>query len=271
MRVCVVTDLNVAELAPYRDVRHARALQVQGLFVAEGRWLVERVIDAAAGDVISLLLSGTAERALKARLVALSDQVTLWSCSDVDMASLTGVQFHQGCLALVRRPPPLDEREVFERASLALVLEGVGNPDNLGAVMRSAQAFGVQAVLLGPGCADPYSRKALRSSMGSALHVPHVSCADASRFFNFIDELGRGGWARLALTPGGCALLEQRQLRRGERCALFVGAEGPGLSEIALAHCSERLRISMAQGIDSLNLGVATGIALHWLSRAADH
>ena len=137
--------------------------------------------------------------------------------------------------------------------------------DNVGSVFRSAEAFGVEAVLLSPGCCDPFYRKALRTSSGAALVVP---CAAATPWPDTLDALRAAGFVVLAMTP------HERATDIGDfvataaalgRIAVLLGTEGQGLTEGALAHADVRIRIPMSGTLDSLNIATAAGIALHRL------
>jgi tRNA G18 (ribose-2'-O)-methylase SpoU len=147
-----------------------------------------------------------------------------------------------------------------------VVLEGVANADNVGSVFRNAAAFGVDAVLLSPGSGDPLYRKSIRTSMAHSLRVPFATLGGTNTPWpGCLDQLGQHGFQLLALTPGGPSLDLSEYARRPERArrfALLVGTEGDGLSEQAAALANFRLRIPMRPEVDSLNLAVATGIAL---------
>ncbi len=186
------------------------------------------------------------------------------------LRDVTGYRFHQGCIALAALPTPQSFTDVLpllrETGSLVLVLEGVTDPDNVGTIFRSALAFGVDAVLLGPGCAHPLYRKALRTSLGTALRVPFFE-ADASSWPDELDLLAQSGFARLALTPAAEARpLGDAVLALGAApVALLLGSEEKGLSDAALVRATTRVRIVHDTGIDSLNVAAAAAIALHAL------
>jgi tRNA G18 (ribose-2'-O)-methylase SpoU len=152
------------------------------------------------------------------------------------------------------------------RHSNIVVLEGISNADNVGAVFRNARAFGVDGVVVGPGCCDPLYRKAIRVSIGAALEVPYASVGPPG-FVTDLLTLKRAGFMLVALTPAADAVdLDSFAAGpRPERVALVVGNEGEGLSADALRASDVRVRIAMAPGVDSLNVSTATGIALHRL------
>jgi tRNA G18 (ribose-2'-O)-methylase SpoU len=141
-----------------------------------------------------------------------------------------------------------------------LVVEGVNDHENLGSLFRNAAAFGVDAVLLDPRCADPLYRRSVRVSLGHVLRVPWTRIEPLERS---VPDLRAGGVATLALTPAGEATVHDvASRRRGERVAWVVGAEGPGLDAATMAACDERVRIPTAEGVDSLNVATAAAVAL---------
>ena len=143
-----------------------------------------------------------------------------------------------------------------------LVLEGVNNPDNIGGLFRSAAAFGVDLVVLGPGCSDPLYRKAIRTSMAATLQVPFVA---AGEWPAALSLLRAHGFRVMALTPAADAVPLDDCPRDHPRLALLAGAEGDGLTPAAMAAADQRVRIPIADGTDSLNVTVAVSIALHRL------
>ena len=176
-----------------------------------------------------------------------------------------GVAFHQGLLALGEAAPDPSPQELAARCTHLVVLESVNNHDNLGTVLRNLAALcgSGGGLLLDPRCADPLYRKSIRVSMGWALHVP---TARAASWPGALSELRREGYRVLALTPRAQARPIRELARAESKLALLLGAEGPGLSEEALAAADECVRIAIAPGVDSLNLASACAIALHALA-----
>ena len=151
------------------------------------------------------------------------------------------------------------------------MLEGVSNADNVGGVFRNAAAFGAGGVVLSPTCCDPLYRKAIRTSMGATLHVPFARVG-ARDWPGTLERVRAAGFTLVALTPREPSETLDRFAARGaaSRIALLVGTEGAGLTPSAEAAADHRVRIPIGVGVDSLNLAVATGIALHALkSRTA--
>ncbi|MGH9174115.1 MAG: TrmH family RNA methyltransferase [Vicinamibacterales bacterium] len=248
-------------VAEYRLIADPAALLRAGLFVVEGRLVLRRILLLPRFHIRSVLVTQTAFDALADALVQLDSRVPSYVVEPSVMNDLAGFQIHRGCLALAERPrvPLIDEMN-FEAARRLLVLEGVNNPDNVGGIFRSAAAFGVDAVILGPGCGDPLYRKAIRTSMSGTLQVPFAS---AGQWPDALTALRQRGFHVLALTPASDAGALEDVPRNLERVALLVGTEGHGLSAGALAAVQEKIRIRMPGAADSLNVTVAASIALH--------
>ena len=254
-------SLDDPRLTPFRDVGDAELRRRDGLFLAEGRLVVRRLLTQARYRTRAVLASETARAALDDVLSGRSDALEVFVVPPAWMEDVTGFNLHRGCLAIGERGTPRQWRELADGAWRLLVLEGVGNPDNIGGLFRTAYAFGVDAVLLGPGSGDPLYRKAIRVSCGAALVTPYAA---VTPWPDALDDLAGGGMAVWALTPAADATPIAEACVSGlpSRLALLVGAEGPGLTDASLAFATQRIRIPIAPGADSLNVTVAAGIAL---------
>jgi tRNA G18 (ribose-2'-O)-methylase SpoU len=252
-----------AELAAYADVGDPAALTRKGLFVAEGRLTVERLLDAGRFAIESVAVTPAGARALAA-VFERHPAVAVLVCDPSALEAVTGFDFHRGCLALARRPaesPPLTTFAAYPRL---LALEGVGNPDNVGGLFRVALALGAGGVLLDPASADPLYRKAIRTSMAASLRVPFTRVA---RWPTALDELKACGFQVVALTPDPDATpISDYLVDPDSRLVLALGSEGAGLEGETMRYADVRLRIPIDPRADSLNVVVAAGIALHALS-----
>lgn len=259
-------------IASYARVGDHAWLRDRGRFVAEGRLVVSRLLEAWPSAVESILVTPTAHAALPDVVTTVTPApatagTPVYVAEASVLQSLTGIDFHRGCLALARRPQPVDAQSLLG-AQRVIALEGIGNPDNLGGIFRVAAAFGVQAVLLDPSTADPLYRKAIRTSMGSVFNVPFA------RLHDWPSGLGRfqtRGLGVVALTPSATAeSLAEFAARQHGRLILMLGSEGTGLGGAALAACDHQVRIPICADVDSLNVVVAAGIALHALGSHAE-
>jgi tRNA G18 (ribose-2'-O)-methylase SpoU len=221
-----------------------------GLLLAEGARVVERCI--GAGHHLRALLVSTGYSGPLP-----SPAVPTLTLDPEEIQRLTGFGAMREMLGAFDRPPDPAAADVLPTAHRVLVLEGVMNPSNVGTIIRSATALGVDATLVGPGSADPFGRRALRTSMGAALVHPWAITADP------VADLRAHGFALLALTPAPDAepLAADSTALSGDRVALALGTEGQGLSDHMLAAADARVTIPMAPGVDSLNVAAAAAIA----------
>lgn len=260
MRVERIADADDPRLADYRDLQDGALRVRRGCFIVESRQVVRTLLTASPFRARSVLLT---EAALDDLHDALGGEVPVYVARDVTIRGVVGFDFHRGCLAAGERTAdvPLD---ALLAARVLLVLERMTNPDNLGAVFRSAMAFGVGGVVLSPGSADPLYRKAIRVSMGGTLRVPFARPDDWPAA---LARLRPARFTMVALAPHATrdiAALAVDRLREG-RVALLLGAEGDGLGPIARAAADVEVAIRMAPGADSLNVATAAAIALHRL------
>ncbi len=272
MPVIEVPDAGDPRLADYRHVPDPELLRRGEIFVAEGREVVRTLISRSPYRVRSLLLTGTAFRALADVIEPRLAGLTVYVVPAGSIESVTGYNIHRGCLAIGERPAPLPWGQVLKTQDLTprrvVILEGVGNADNMGGIFRNAAAFGAVMVVLGPRCCDPLYRKAIRVSMGAALLVPFVHVEE--RWPDVLGELREAGFLVIALTPGtGAVDVEAAAAAAPPRVALLAGSEGEGLTTAALGASDLLVRIPTAPGADSLNVATAVGIALHRLFRQA--
>jgi tRNA G18 (ribose-2'-O)-methylase SpoU len=260
-----VIDPDDDRLAAYRNVPDRELLVQGGLFVAEGRLVVRRLIEAQRFGVRSVMVTDTALVPLK-ELLDTRNELPVYVVPQAVMNGITGFNLHRGCLALGERPRPCSWRDLLKGAHRAIALEHIGNADNVGSVFRSASAFGVDAVLLERNCVDPLYRKAIRTSMGAALNMPY---AEAEPWPDVLRELARDGWMVVAMTPSPSSLaLRAMALTISDRpVVVVVGNEGEGLSDAALDACTHRARIPMTSHVDSLNVATAAAIAMYELRR----
>jgi tRNA G18 (ribose-2'-O)-methylase SpoU len=275
-----IADAADPRVASYRGLGNPELVRSQGLFVAEGRFVVRRVIEDARLPIRSLLLNGAALRDLGPLLDTIDRRVPIYLCETAEFLGITGFPIHRGCLALVERPAALSIAEALGAATTAIVLEGLTNPDNIGGVFRNAAAFGAGAVVLSPTCCDPLYRKAVRTSMGAVLRVPF---ARASEWPVALTGIREAGFTLAALTlrepsepierfaerwAGGAGGAGRAGGAGHPKIALLVGTEGAGLTPDAESAADVRVRIPISDAVDSLNLAVAVGVALFALKSA---
>lgn len=241
-------------------------LLAQGLFVAEGRHCTRRLLTSGRFTVVALLLTPTAEAALADVMALLPPgarpPIVVRSQGELD--ALTKFRLHQGCVAYAERVEPAPWQPAHTSGYMSVLLERVRDPDNVGSIARSAAALGVHALLMGPECADPFYRKAVRTSMGAVLTSTIVS---AQPWPDVLGSLKSVGHTLIAATPDPSAVDIGDVPPIQGSAVLMVGSEGEGLSQDALDAADLRVRIPMTTAVDSLNVGVATAVAVYALRR----
>ena len=253
-------DPRVADYIGLRDPQHRQRLEGNEFFIAEGINVIERLI-ASSYTIRSVLVTNQRYVRMEPMLSKLACPVYV-AGRDV-LAEVAGFDLHRGAVASADRGTATSLDDVLQRARTIAVLEGLNDPENLGAIARSARALGVDALLLDPTCADPFYRRTVRVSMGEILFLPVVRSVHWSAD---LQRLADAGFRLIALTPSPTAQSIHDVTRTpDDRVALLLGAEGPGLSQRAMA-LAERVRIPLRTNADSLNVGHAAAVAFALLT-----
>lgn len=273
-RTIFIDDFDDPRLAPYRNLRE-RTLRGESIFVAEGALVVERLLRSSFA--VESILTTRKASGFGETLAAAPSNVPIYRIDErAALEKIVGFEFHQGVLAVGKRAPTPTASEGFERffaeedgaktrRGAWVVLPDATKPDNLGLVFRCAAALGAEAVVLGERCCDPFSRRALRVSMGGVLQTPIY------RAENLLDEMNeaRKRWGvrffATVLDDEARSLPDVRDWP--ERTAFVFGNEYSGLTSEQVAACDEKLTIPMRPDVDSLNLGTSVGVFLYEFNR----
>jgi tRNA G18 (ribose-2'-O)-methylase SpoU len=232
-----------------------------GHFVAEGDLVVERAVAAGCAPV-ALLTDAESPAAVA---TTMPDHVPVFAARAEARRMLTGLGVALDVIGLFERPPVMAVEDLVSSSRHLLIAEDVDNPTNIGAIARSAAAFGVDGLVLDRNSADPLARRALRVSMGTALHMRH---SRVDGIPSIVPLLRAHGFVVCGLTPHASAadIAEVgRLLPVSARVAIVLGSEREGLSPETLAAIDHAVRIPMAPGIDSLNVAAAAAVACHSL------
>ena len=278
MRVHAADD---PRLADYRDLRALEHRSDAPRFIAESAFAVERLLQSGHAVRSGLGTESHVERL--APVLAGRPEVPVYVAEQALVREVVGFNFHRGVAACGMRPAgmcwtDMSRETVDEEATLSawtgvlerprwlvLVAQGLGDPANVGSIVRSARAFGVDLLVLDRSGADPLSRRAIRAAVGNVFAQPMVGVRDLA---GTLEGLRRRGARVLAATVGpraeplaGCS--------RPERAVLMVGSEGFGLPEALLAAADVEVTIPIAPGVDSLGVAAATAVLLYGLARPA--
>jgi len=248
--------------AAFEHIRDHAWLRANDLFVAEGRHVATRLIQSSLFRTVALMVTPTAQAAMADAIGAVEParRPAVLVRTQAELDAITGFRLHQGCVALGERPVMSAEVPVATDGPI-VALERVRDPDNVGSIIRTTAGLGGAGLLLGPECADPFYRKAVRTSMGSVFTLP---LATALEWPDALRRLKAQGRVVVALTPDGRGVLSEARAAMGDRpVVLLLGSEGQGLTPDARAHADIEAGIPMASTADSLNVAVAAAVALY--------
>ena len=266
-----ITDFSAPELDVYARLTGAqlRACPQGGLFIAEGVTVIGHALDAGY-RIASLLMERRHIVGKAAGLIARCGDVPVYTADSRTLEQLTGFALTRGVLAAFYRPELPTLAQVCAGARRVAVLEGLNDPTNVGAVMRSAAALGMDAVLLTPSCCDPLYRRAVRVSMGTVFQVPWTRIGQQAQDWpeGGMTLLREMGFATVAMALSEDSVeIDDPCLVREERLAVILGAEGDGLAKTTIARCDYTARIPMLHGVDSLNVAAASAVAFWQLRK----
>jgi tRNA G18 (ribose-2'-O)-methylase SpoU len=238
----------------------------RGRFITEGLLALE-ALARSPYPIRSVLVAGSQLDRVQSVIAAAQDgSPPIYVASQAVLDAVVGFSIHRGVVASCERLPLPDPLQLASDCRRIAVFEALNDHENLGVLFRNAAAFGLDAVLLDPRCADPLYRRCVRVSLGHALRVPFARF-DAADWPGGLAALAARGFDVVALTPAPDAEpLHDLDVPKDRPIAFLLGAEGPGLSGDALRAATRRVRIAMAPGVDSLNVATAAAIAFHWFS-----
>ena len=257
-----VDSLDDPRVAHYRGLKDRDLARAGDLFIAEGEYVATRLF-ASGHPTVSALLS---KRKLEKIAPLVPPGVPVYVGDDAMIRQILGFKFHTGVIAVGRRLPSPSLESIFadrpnrpNRLTLTVCPE-VSNSDNMGALIRISAAFGVDAMVLGERCHDPFWRQSIRVSMGTIFTMPMVRSDDLLRDMK---ELRERWGVQLIATVLSDAAEPLATADRPERIGLLVGNEAQGLDEREIAACDRRVTIPMKLGTDSLNVAVSAAVFLY--------
>ena len=281
-KIIEITSLEAPELAVYTHLTEAqlrnRLEPEKGIFIAESPKVIKLALDCGY-QPLSLLTERKHINGQAAEIISRLEEDTsgndipVYTADDGVLEALTGYALYRGVLCAMRSPILKTAEEVCRGASRIAVLENIADATNVGAIIRSAAALNMDAVLVTPSCCDPLCRRAVRVSMGTVFQIPWTYIgANRSEWERSGAELLRGlGFktAAMALDDNSVSMDDPR-LAAESRLAIILGSEGDGLAKKTIADCDYTVKIPMSHGVDSLNVAAASAVAFWELERGAD-
>lgn len=265
-----ITDFFASELDVYARLTEVQLLNREfpekGLFIAESPKVIERALDAGYEPVSCLMEKKHIEGEGK-RILERINNVPVF-CAEFDvLTQLTGFKLTRGMLCAMKRKLLPTVKELCENKSRVVILDKVMNPTNVGAIIRSAAALGMDAVLLTPGCSDPLYRRAARVSMGTVFQIEWTFLNDDS-----LDEIKSLGFKTVAMALKDDSIsIDDPRLTDEKKLAVIMGTEGDGLSDQTIDGCDFTVKIPMYHGVDSLNVAAASAVAFYQLGKKSNN
>lgn len=259
MPLIEISDLDDPRLHVYRNIKKTNLTRWSSHFIAEGKKLTIRLLQSDFG-VASIL---TSDKHVDLIAPHLRDDVPAYVVPHQLAQMLVGQTFHAGMLGCgIRKiPPGVDDLMKMDRRHLFVVCCGVENAENMGGIIRAAAGFGATALLLGPHCCDPFSRRALRVSMGNSLNIPIIELDEELR--PTLIMLRDDHQFDLVASILDDSAIPLRECQNNSNVAILLGNEDAGLAAEWVELCDRRVTIPMHSGTDSLNVAMAAAVFLH--------
>jgi tRNA G18 (ribose-2'-O)-methylase SpoU len=258
-----IDSIDDPRLAAYRDLRHSTE-DARATFIAEGEKLVLRLLESDC-ETESVVCNEAALARLGDRI---PEETPVYVATTPVISQLIGFSFHRGILACGVRPlqQPLEAlwpADDHRAPALVVLCPELRDPTNLGSIIRTAAAFGANGVIVGRDGTEPYSRRVLRTSMGTILRLHIIQRDD---WDVVLDTLHAAGFESIAavVDPRACRLSDAPC---PNRAAVLLGNEDRGLPEDLVRRCRHHVTLPMTAGVDSLNVAVASGIILNHYAR----
>ena len=265
-----ITNLNTPDLRVYHEYSENQLFHINepdlGIFIAESPKVIGRALDAGYEPISLLLEKDQTEKEAEEIIERITSRfdVPVYVAESEILTQITGFHLTRGVLCAMRRKELPSVADVCQKARRVAVLENVTNPTNLGAIVRSAAALGMDAVLFTHGCTDPLYRRAARVSMGTVFQVPWTFLPEGKEF----ESLKELGFKSVAMAlRNDTKDISDDELQSTDKLAIFLGAEGDGLLPETISACDYCVKIPMAHGVDSLNVAAASAVAFWELSK----
>ncbi|MBQ9306146.1 RNA methyltransferase [Butyrivibrio sp.] len=265
-----ITNLNSPDLRVYHEYSENQLFHINepdlGIFIAESPKVIDRALDAGYEPISLLLEKDQTEKEAEEIIERITSgfDVPVYVAESEVLTQITGFHLTRGVLCAMRRKELPSVADVCQKARRVAVLENVTNPTNLGAIVRSAAALSMDAVLFTHGCTDPLYRRAARVSMGTVFQVPWTFLPEGKEF----ESLKELGFKSVAMAlRNDTKDISDDELRKADKLAIFLGAEGDGLLPETISACDYCVKIPMAHGVDSLNVAAASAVAFWELSK----
>lgn len=265
-RIIETDRLDIPELIPYTitsEIQLKRYFEPEsGIFIAESPKVISLALDAGYEPISALSERKYISKA--SDIIERMGDINVYTADSDILTKITGFKLTQGILCAMKRKPLPEVAEILQYTNRIAVLEDVMNQTNIGAVIRSAAAMKIEAVLLTPASSDPLYRRSVRVSMGTVFKMPWTYFESES----YIESLKEYGFVTLAMALHDNTLdIDNPLLKSQEKIAIILGTEGEGLKQSTIDSCDYTVKIPMAEGVDSLNVAAASAVAFWELGK----
>ena len=270
--IIAVSSLDIPQLKIYTSLTdsHLRKLLEydNGIFIAESDTVIEVALSAGCVPISAL----TDEKYLNHRAMDILKKcdIPVYTASSKEMKKLTGYKLNRGMLCAMKRLVLPSVEDICRNARGIAVIANIADSTNVGAIIRSAAALGIDAVLVSTSCCDPLCRRAIRVSMGTVFLIPwtYIGDNDKNWYKTGIPTLHKMGFktVAMALTDNSVGI-EDKALKREEQLAIILGTEGYGLCENTIKMSDYTVKIPMYHNVDSLNVAAASAVAFYELCK----
>lgn len=269
MPIIEIKDLTAEELIPYvssNEIQLKRYFEPDlGIFIAESPKVI-RLALSHGYEPISLLAERKYIEGQGKDIIDRCAEIPVYTADSEILTKLTGFKLTQGLLCAMRRKPLPTVEEICEKSRHIAVLEDVMNQTNIGAVIRSAAALKIDAVLLTQPSSDPLYRRAIRVSMGTVFGMPWTYIEGDSP--EYVEKLRKMGFTTAAMALHSNTVdIDNEALKKADKLAIILGTEGEGLKDSTIEACDYTVKIPMAEGVDSLNVAAASAVAFWEITR----
>lgn len=271
-QIIEVNNLESEDLKPYTitsEIQLKRYFEPDklGIFIAESPKVIRLALNAGY-EPLSILAERKYINGQANEIIKRCNGVPVYTADSSVLTQITGFKLTQGVLCAMKRRENPSVTEILERFSRIAVLENVMNQTNIGAVIRSAAAMNIEAVLLTPECSDPLYRRSVRVSMGTVFRIPWTYFDNN---IDYIELLKEYGFSTVAMALHGNTLdVDNPLLKSIEKMAVILGTEGEGLKQSTIEKCDYTVKIPMAEGVDSLNVAAASAVAFWELGKKSE-
>lgn len=267
MNIIEISDLSSFELSVFTSKNESQLLHLNepdmGVFIAESPYVINLALEAGYQPLSVLAKRDMLENDVIKKL----ENVPIFTANDSVLSSVTGFNLTYGLLCQMKRKKPKTVKEICESSKRIAIFEHIMNPTNIGAIIRSAAALGIDGVLLSHDCCDPLYRRSARVSMGCVFKMPYAFF-DKGEGYRNIELVKKLGYKTVAMAlTDSCVDISDPAIKCCPKLAIVLGSEGEGLTDQSVRACDFHVKIPMHKEIDSLNVGAAAAIAFWELTK----